>query len=127
MRASIALLMMFWLLLQGFAAVAMPFCDHVTHRAATADAHAHHSMHHAHAGHGMQDHQLPPEGSATLDCDNCGACNLACTPVVPAHSAAHQVLAAYAYNDRVPALRRLFIPEQPLHPPLSTFATSIKL
>src|SRR3982750_2113905 len=93
MRASIALLMMFWLPLQGFAAVAMPFCDHVTHRAATADAHAHHSMHHAHAGHGMQDHQLPPEGSATLDCDNCGACNLACTPVVPAHSAAHQVLA----------------------------------
>jgi hypothetical protein len=126
MRALIAVLMMLWLPLQGFAASAMPFCGHAMHRAAAAHAaeHAHHSMH---AAHSMHHDQQPPGEGARLHCDNCGACNLPCSPAVPAHTAAHQVLARYAYNDRVPAMRRLFIPEQPLPPPLITLARSIKL
>lgn len=126
MRSLISVLMILWLPLQGFAAVAMPFCEHAMHRApagmdAGANAHQHHAVHQSHALAGDASDQHGHSGTA-LDCKDCGACHLACTPAAPAHAPAVHLDASYAYSERAPALAPLFIPDQPHHPPLFAHA-----
>jgi len=123
MRAMIALLLMLWLPLQGFAAVAMPFCQHAMRGSiasgSVADPQAQHTAHDHHqaARASMTDAQHTSDG-ALLACNDCGACHLACTPTAPSSTPAVDSDATYAYGGRNPALPPLFIPEQPHHPPL---------
>jgi ferredoxin len=115
MRSVLALLMMLWLPLQGFAAMAMPICPHALgHAAASAPAnHAH--MHHSHAGH--HESRAPASDQQTdSNCVKCGACHLACTPAAPAWLMTLRIEAGQRYQLDVPATPALFIPDQP-HPP----------
>lgn len=123
MRSIIALLMMLWLPLQGFTAVAMPFCEHAMHGSAATESGAD-----AHAGHGHHTGNPPTTdahhigGGALFACNDCGVCHLACTPAAPSSTPGVDSDCTYAYSQRAPARPPLFIPEQPKHPPLSVRA-----
>jgi hypothetical protein len=117
MRSTIALLMMLWLPLQGFAAVAMPFCQHAMQGTmAGAQLDARHAAHQHHQPGAMDSSQPTHSGGALFACNDCGVCHLACTPAAPSSVLRMNSDATYAYTDRIPALPSLFIPEQ-LHPP----------
>jgi hypothetical protein len=119
-RIFVVGVLMLWLPLQAVAAVSMPFCAHGTAGSTTlAPSEEHH--HHAesgpasgpHAGHGDQH-----TAAADLQpCNNCGVCNLACAPAVPAAA----VVISAPFGDVQPQFSRqfpeLFIPEQPQPPP----------
>jgi hypothetical protein len=87
LRPLIALLIMLWLPLQAVAAVAMPFCRHaMADPGATAnlsaDVNALHAAHSAgqHPQHGGA--HAPADGDHGLSCNDCGACHLACAPML---------------------------------------------
>jgi hypothetical protein len=132
-RTFLALLLMFWLPIQGYAAIAMPFCKHATqgtgvgHTSAFTQHVFKHgdATNHAHHGVASAEHELPPgthHHSGALDCNDCGACHLACSPALP--PVEHEL--ATAQRERFisvsPSLPPLFVPEQPKRPPLSTVA-----
>jgi hypothetical protein len=76
LRSIIAVLMVLWLPFQAVAAVAMPFCEHGQSPASAGMSlpHDEHSGHYpAHA---------PDDSSPLLACTDCGACHLACAPMV---------------------------------------------
>jgi hypothetical protein len=133
-RTLLALLMILWLPVQGYAAIAMPFCQHAMHGApvghipvAAAQGvgdgntpdHAHHSAVSSseHASPAGNHHDSP-----AADCNDCGVCHLACSPAV----SPVQYALAPAQRERFalisPAAPPLFIPEQPKRPPLGTVA-----
>lgn len=115
MKSVIALLMMLWLPLQGFAAMAMPICPHALGPAAATAPVDHAHMHHGHVGHHAS--QAPaPEQHSDGDCVKCGACHLACTPAAPAWSMTLHSETTQDYHFDVPGTPALFIPDQP-HPP----------
>jgi hypothetical protein len=136
-RSLIAVLLILWLPLQGFAAVAMPFCKHAMHGTQTTLSHAHPAQQavagHAHHGTMVATENGPTtengspssahhQSSAGLDCSDCGACHLACAPaVLPAQ---RDVLAVGGehYNPASPSLPSLFNPERHQRPPLATVA-----
>jgi hypothetical protein len=126
MRAMTALLMILWLPLQGFAAVAMPFCQHAmqgrTAGTAVADPHARHAAHQHHQPTSAKDAQPPHDSGALFACNDCGVCHLACTPAAPLSVLCMNSDATYAYSERIPALPPLFIPEQLHRPPLAVRA-----
>jgi ferredoxin len=122
-RTCVVGLLMLWLPLQAIAAVSMPFCAHSGMAGlAQTSAHAHH--HHEGSGpdpghHGSQHGDQHPAAGDLQQCNNCGACNLACAAAVPVSPL---VLAAMAITvqpyfsaDSV----GLFIPDQPQPPPNS--------
>ena len=81
-----------WLPLQGYGAVAMPFCKHGPAMPASFDAASVHADtkdgNEGHAGMPHHDHEADhqPTGSADghigLGCNDCGACQLACAPLI---------------------------------------------
>jgi hypothetical protein len=130
-------LMILWLPLQGFAAVAMPFCKHAFHAPgpasietqASVDAGAHDShqgtpapaaAHQHHDGHvGMHHHGNSTTGPG---CDDCGACNLACSPAVPSSPQIVEAIGAESFTQISPAFPPVFVPEQRKRPPLDAIA-----
>jgi hypothetical protein len=116
MKSVIALLVMLWLPLQGFAAMAMPICPHALGPAAATAVVDHAHMHPGHAGHGVS-HAPAPDQHTDGDCVKCGACHLACTPAAPAWSMTFQIETGQRYRLDVPATPTLFIPDQPHLPP----------
>lgn len=128
-RSLIAVLMVLWLPLQGFAAVAMPFCKHAMHGTQSiAPGHGHpgqqavaeHAHHRAAA---TSEHGTPPSphthGSVGLDCNDCGACHLACAPAVLPAQKDLLVVSGEHYPEVSPSVPPLFIPEQHKRPPLA--------
>src|SRR5215216_3783295 len=79
----IAAFLMAWLPLQGWAAVAMPFCKHAMRGKAVVVINLDHS---AREGHAQYHDPTPPAQSNSdsgLACNDCGACHLACAPGMP--------------------------------------------
>jgi hypothetical protein len=128
-RTLLALLMILWLPVQGYAAIAMPFCEHAMHAASAGHASmqgggpGNDALEHAHHGAVWSSEHASPTGpdhhSTAVDCNDCGACHLACSPAAP--PVQHEL--APAQRERFalvsPALPPLFVPEQPKRPPLA--------
>lgn len=127
-RFLIAVLMIAWLPLQGWAAVAMPFCQHGhDHGDATSARSADH-------GHGAQADDAGPTGhlrdahtasgkAPGALCSDCGPCHLACASSL----ASTQISVPLAPMARIyPQVAHrslvLFYPEQPNPPPLTAIA-----
>ena len=116
---------MLWLPVQGFAAVAMPFCQHalghsgaVQTKDAPSDHHQHNHHHEKDSGNSDQSNGLP----IGLSCNDCGSCHLACSPVVPCAVVAVLPSWGHVYNPLLLASDSLFIPEQLKPPPLAAIA-----
>jgi hypothetical protein len=113
LRSIIVALLLLWLPFQTVAAVAMPFCEHGQAPANT-DAplsHDQHSGHHpAHA---------PDDSTSLFACTDCGACHLACAPMVGTGGSTSLL----RFPDRFSALAQRLPPahalEQPDPPPLA--------
>ncbi len=125
-RLLLSVLMTLWLPVSGYAAVAMPFCQHglaggQSHIAPTAtladNDHAHH--HHHAANHSPGDAQSQSGHAGSLACNDCGACHLACSPAIVAAVTVQLPYEASVYQPVAAGAAHLFYPEQPLHPPLS--------
>jgi hypothetical protein len=125
--------MILWLPLQGFAAVAMPFCKHGFH--ASTSTHASHvpayagkvhihsgvrtasdsDQHHA-ASAGTHHHN---NSARDLACSDCGVCHLACSPVAPTSLSAIERAGAQSFTQFSPVRPPAFVPEQRTPPPLA--------
>jgi len=119
-RLFVVGLLMLWLPLQAVAAVSMPFCMHgIAAGAALAPSQEHH--HHGEAvpaagRHGTHDDQHSAAGDLQ-PCNNCGACNLACAPAVPAAGVVLNAPSAAIQPQFSRQFPELFVPEQPQPPP----------
>jgi hypothetical protein len=89
------------LAVQGYSAVAMPFCAHqpIQHHATLSD----------------HDHHAP----VNTACDDCAFCQLCAAPALPATHNEAISQSAPALNPQSPAHFFVFVPEQTQHPPLS--------
>lgn len=113
-------LLMAWLPLQAIAAVAMPFCPHARAAGQAQVLGAAHQRHENHSAPGQHHHQHEAHHHAQgslQHCNNCGACNLACAPAVPASPLllAGPILTVPPQFSAQSA--GLFIPDQPQPPP----------
>jgi ferredoxin len=131
-KTVLVALISLWLPVQGYGAVAMPFCQQHGMAAAGA-AHAEPSQEH-HVGHsGHMAHKDSPRdtagishvehgsGDATsgLACNNCGACHLACSPAISAIAPIAVLIGASVLESAPADSPRFFYPEQLHRPPLS--------
>jgi hypothetical protein len=119
-RTLVIGLLILWLPLQAIAAVSMPFCPHGGLAQTSVRAHRHHADSTPGSGHhGVLhgDHQHPTGG--LQQCNNCGACNLACAPAVPVSVVLLCVPATTVQPHFTADSSGLFIPDQPQPPPNS--------
>jgi hypothetical protein len=115
LRLPVIALALLWLPLQAIAAVVMPFC---VHGSSQSTMHSNSEHDHHHDGSHSEPHHQP---GGLQDCNDCGACNLACAPAVPASAtllSAPPVTAPLHFHF---TRAGLFIPEQPQPPPNSRF------
>ena len=137
-RSLLSVLIALWLPLQGYAAVAMPFCQHSMAAASAHSANAGHAKHH-HDGHpdgmrGDTEGRVSPSadtdsrqpavmGEASgLACNNCGACHLACAPALVAFVSVPLLIAGSVLESALADSPHFFYPEQPQRPPLPALA-----
>ena len=123
-----------WLPLQGYAAVAMPFCQHSMAAASTHAENSGHSQHH-HGSHADRTHgetqdntpqsaeagslQTVAMGEASgLACNNCGACHLACAPAIAAIVSVPLLITGSVLESALADSPHFFYPELPQRPPL---------
>ncbi len=132
-RSILSVLLTLWLPLQGYGAITMPFCEHAMGIAAKAvesgdsgdhpGAHRGHQVaaheHHA-AGHSTDSSTAPDNGS-TLACNNCGACHLACSPLLLHAPAVFAVAEPVVFATEPLQSFLSYSPEQLQRPPLSAF------
>ena len=124
-RTFVLSVVVLWLPVQGFAAIAMPFCQHALGHSSAAQTngthgdHNQHNHHHEKASGNSDQSNGPPIG---LSCNDCGSCHLACAPVVPCAALALVSSWGHVYNPLLPASDSLFIPEQLKPPPLTAIA-----
>jgi len=121
-----------WLPLQGYGAVAMPFCEHgpampvliaaESHHVDTQDGHqahenaAHHDSASDHVSTNLNHSADQQEG---LGCNDCGACQLACTPLIVS-TLPHVIAFGSAVYDALPVASLVSVsPIQLQRPPLS--------
>ena len=123
-----------WLPLQGYGAVAMPFCDHGpsmpdSSAAASAHAEAHDRIqgqvanpNHDHAtDHDSFRSDKSSQKHAGLGCNDCGPCQLACAPLIFS-TAPHSSSAGSPVYDPLPIASLIsFSPEQLQRPPVPAF------
>lgn len=131
-KTALVALISLWLPVQGYGAIAMPFCQqHGMFAAGTGltdtsqkhhDAHPGHTAHNdspsdtggiSHANHGGSD------ATSGLACNNCGACHLACSPAIPAIAPVAVLNGAFVLEPSLADSPRFFYPEQLQRPPLS--------
>jgi ferredoxin len=125
-RHLILVFLIAWLPVQGWTAVAMPFCKHALgHSSAAQTAGDHHEHHLQTAAAQHQHHQhhgddTPAKAGHGLICDDCGACHLACSSsLLPGAIAVAVPAILRDYRLPPPASLYLFYPEQPSRPPLN--------
>ena len=133
-RSILSVLIALWLPLQGYAAVAMPFCQHSTAAVSVHPRNADHSLHHHDGrsaevrgnpqGSGSQpgddrSSQTAVTGEASgLACNNCGTCHLACAPAIVAIVSVPLLIAGSVLESAPADFPQFFYPEQPQRPPL---------
>jgi hypothetical protein len=133
-KTVIAVLISLWLPVQGYGAIAMPFCQQHG-MAAAGPAHGepsqeHHAGQSAHKAH----HHLPSDqakishaehaGSDVtggLACNNCGACHLACAPAISAIAPVVVLTGDSVFESSPADPPHFFYPEQLQRPPLRAF------
>jgi len=130
-KTALVTLISLWLPLQGYGAVAMPFCQQ--HGMAAGAAHAEPSHEH-HGGHsGRMAHNHSPSDAAGIShaehggsdvtsglaCNNCGACQLACSPAISPIAPVAVLIGAFVLEPSPADSPRFFYPEQLHRPPLS--------
>jgi hypothetical protein len=93
--------------LQGFAAVAMPFCQHQP---------AHHYVTGSSDGPTAHEHG---QAQDDFNCDDCAPCQVCAAPAIPAVALISFPEAAPSLITAAPVYFSLFVPEQPQPPPLS--------
>lgn len=121
------MLIALWLPLQGYAAVAMPFCSsNARAHAGKAVASAHQQDGHSgHMNHDKVDHDAatgPDSGHGDADklaCNNCGPCHLACSPLIFAVTPSLGAPGNPVFQPVSAESLYFFFPEQPQRPPLS--------
>jgi hypothetical protein len=129
-KTVIAVLISLWLPVQGYGAIAMPFCQQ--HGMASASvAHAEPPQHYAgHSDH-MAHHDSPSDparishaehtGSdvtSGLACNDCGACHLACSPAISANAPVLLLIGDAVFESSPADSPRFFYPDQLQRPPL---------
>lgn len=149
LKLLMIVLLALWLPVQGYGAVAMPFCAHGAGNTAVAaagsggahsghDGYASDDAHDAHPG-----HDAAPEGShstghlasthdgdthsagnegSNLACNDCGACQLACSPILFAPAPALFAASAAVFDQQPVAPLLSITPERLQRPPLSALA-----
>ena len=134
-RSILSVAIVLWLPLQGYAAVAMPFCQHnmAANSAHTHNGTADHSQHHhdGHSGHMAQTDapndragishtsHVGSDDTGGLRCNNCGACHLACAPAIVAIVSVPLLITGSVLESALADSPQFFYPEQPQRPPLS--------
>jgi hypothetical protein len=118
-----------WLPLQGYGAVAMPFCKHgpampVSLAAVPSHADAQ-DGHEGHVGVPHHDHEADrqpagsTDGHAGLGCNDCGACQLACAPLIVS-AVPHVTASGSPVYDTLPVGSLTSVsPKQLQRPPLA--------
>ena len=132
-RSILSVLIALWLPLQGYGAITMPFCEHglgaatnatesghsgdysMAHPSHGAAAHGHHAT-----AHTVHSSTATDEGS-TLACNNCGACHLACSPLLLSAPAAIVAADTEVFETNPSQSFLSFSPEQLQRPPLPAF------
>ena len=123
-----------WLPLQGYGAVAMPFCEHGPAMPDSSVAvSAHVGVQHGHQGHtgiAHDEHEADSQSASSdistdrhagLGCNDCGACQLACAPLIVSTVTYFATTGSPVY-DRLPVASLASIsPEQLQRPPLPAF------
>jgi ferredoxin len=132
-KTVLVALISLWLPVQGYGAIAMPFCQqHGMAKAETAypagtsqehhDAHPGHMAHHASPNDAAEIGLSEPGGedvTSGLACNNCGACHLACSPAIPAIAPVAALIGEPVLDSSRADSPRFFYPEQLQRPPLS--------
>ena len=129
-RSILSVLIALWLPLQGYAAVAMPFCQHSMAAASAHSGNPDHSV--AHPGHGTAAHgdqaadhsghsNTVTDKGSTLACNNCGACHLACSPLLLSAPVVFAVAETAVFETKFLQSFLSFSPEQLQRPPLPAF------
>jgi polyferredoxin len=120
-KSFVCILIALWLPLQGYAAVAMPSCQHGdTQGAAQPMGHAQHEDGHA----GMQHGATGTDAASDLACTNCGTCQLACAPAITGIHSLSLLIAGTVFEAACSAAPIVFFPELPQRPPLSVLVLS---
>lgn len=122
-----------WLPLQGYGAVTMPFCKHGMAAAANAAESGHsgdHSAastgrgaaaHGAHAADYSGHSNTAKDSGSALACNNCGACHLACSPLLLSAPAVFAAAEPAVFETKPLESFLSFSPEQLQRPPVSAF------
>lgn len=121
LRKVIILFLVFWLPLQGVAALAMPFCEHMAAGVAHEHAQVQHDGHDAHHG-GGDGNAAHGDDANQAPCDQCGLCHIACAQAVPPGGGA---VAASAQPMHIPFAETPYAspsPEPLFRPPLAAAA-----
>lgn len=137
-KSIVVLLISLWLPVQGYGAVAMPFCAHGGTGSAnaatdTGGEHDGHGGHGSHAGHEMasgdphaaghhDDAAATADQGSNLACNDCGACHLACSPALLSPAPGLPPLTATVFVLQPVAPLLSFTPERLQRPPLSALA-----
>jgi ferredoxin len=117
--------MALWLPINGYVALAMPFCHH-----GGADMSAHETM--SAADHSGMAHHADPDSGAEhvaglsvstdptgsgLACNDCGVCHLACSPLLMSEAISFKPTGHNVFDVQVQPSPHSFSPEQPQRPP----------
>ena len=133
-RSIVSVLIALWLPLQGYGAVAMPFCEHgpaMPDASAAVSAHVgaqdgHHGLtgvsHHENEGDSRSaSSDNSTDRHAGLGCNDCGACQLACAPLIVSTVAHFATTGSPVYDPLPVASLTSISPEQLQRPPLPAF------
>ena len=132
-RSILSVLIALWLPLQGYGAVTMPFCEHGMGVAANAAELGHSGdLSVAHPGHGAASHghhaadhsshaNTATDKGSPLACNNCGACHLACSPLLLSAPVVLAVAETAVFETKPLQSFLSFTPEQLQRPPLPAF------
>lgn len=132
-KSILSILISLWLPLQGYAAVAMPFCERSMATASRLGETAGHSEHHhdGHAGHKVQAdapsdtagishaNHVGNDDVGGLGCNNCGTCHLACSPAISAVVPVYLSIGGSVLESAPVVAPHFFYPELLQRPPLS--------
>ena len=138
-KTFLVIFLSLWLPMQGYGAVAMPFCDHGMAGSGTGhDAPQSGEHHDRHSGHGQtahasalshaagSAHASPGHDSASgangLSCNNCGACHLACAPAISGVAVMSPIIGNFVLKSAPADSPYLYFPEQLQRPPRSALS-----
>lgn len=118
-----------WLPFQGYGAVAMPFCEHGPAMPDSSVAvSAHVGVQHGHQGHtgiAHDEHEAYSQSAdpthTGLGCNDCGACQLACAPLIVSTVTHFATTGSPVYDSPPVASLTSISPEQLQRPPLPAF------